>query len=255
MDRSVIAAFILICAAAATVGPITGQQVPTPQHRIVEVTIVATGKNNVPVEDLTVKEITVNDNGDKQQILSFTKHSNGGTATGKAGVHSIVLLDCIYTTFRDVPENRLEILKVVNELSRLNNVTFLLAQQELKTVDPSLLRKFASQRNQGFGLPNAKLDAYDWVFSKPLGLYQIFGAAEAVGRVKFIYSEAALEAIATNYLAESGRKSLLWISQGFPIPNTGRLADWDFTQQMLNDADVAVYPWTCSRRLVCAGSA
>ena len=73
-----------------------------------EVSIVATA-SNAPVENLKLEDITTKDNNKKQDIVSFEKIVAGAPVTpGKPGLYNVVLLDCLNSTYRDLPENRLE---------------------------------------------------------------------------------------------------------------------------------------------------
>jgi VWFA-related protein len=238
-----------------------------------EVSIVATA-NNAPVEDLKVGDLSVKDNNKKQEIVSFEKVVGGtAAAPGKPGLYNIVMLDCLNTTYRDLAENRLELLKVVNELSKAGPLTLLMLRQGLKIVDdpgmqaPTLLRRFAAQGGQGLEGAKPALDPYDWVFSEQLGLYQLFTPAGVFDRRRIEDSMGAMKTIAINYQPRSGRKNLIWISQGFPItvgenptgydatalgattPTASRADDLSvyakdmiYTSQMLMNANVSVYP-------------
>jgi VWFA-related protein len=239
-----------------------------------EVTIVAT-TNNAPVEDLKLADVTVKDNNKKQEIVSFDKVVAGAEATpGKPGLYNLVMLDCLNTTYRDLPENRLEMLKIVNELSKSGNLTLLMLRSgPMRIIDdpgmqaPTLLRRFAAQGAAGLDGARPNLDPYDWVFSEQLGLYQLFTPAGVFDRRKIEDSMGALRTIAANTQQRSGRKNLIWISQGFPITVGENPAGYDaqtlskdsegkgraddlsvyakdmiYTSHMLMNANVAVYP-------------
>lgn len=262
----------LVLTAIALTGLTIGLQAQKPQQMTMEVSIVATGKDNVPVEDLSAADISIKDNNKKQEILSFEKIAVGGPAVpGKPSLYNIVLLDCLNTTYRDLPENRVEILKVVNQLSKANNLTFLMLRDGLRIVNDSgnqaLLQKMASQGVQGLDDPKPNLEPYNWVFSQELGLFQLFTPAGIFDRRRIEDSIGALRTVASNFHGRSGRKNLIWISQGFPITvgqipagydaqmlgGTGKpvsrnddlavfAKDMEFTGRMLNNANVAVYP-------------
>jgi len=276
MRRIPTAALICVPLAVVLAGLAAGLQGQAQQQMTMEVSIVATGRNNAPVEDLTANEITVKDNNKKQDIISFEKVTTGAAAVpGKPGLYNIVLLDCLNTTYRDLPENRLELLKVVAELSKADNLTFLMLRQGLSLVhDPgmqgdTLIRKIAAQGIQGLSAAKPDVSPYGWVFSEKLGLYQLFTPAGVFDRRRIEDSMGALRTVATNYHGRSGRKNLIWFSQGFPISfgqnpagyeaqtlapdSTTRpenraddltvfSKDMDFTGRMLNNANVAVYP-------------
>jgi VWFA-related protein len=260
---------VMSLAAFSPAGPARAQQ----QQSFMQVSIIATGKNNVPVEDLTVGEITVKDNNKKQEILSFEKVTAGAPAVqGKPGLHNVVLLDCLNSTYRDLSENRVEILRALGELAKADNLTFLMLRQGLSIVhDPgrpeTALRKLAGQGLQGLDGHKPNLELYNWVFTDQQGLFQLFTPAGIFDRRRFEETLRALKTIATNYHGRSGRKNLLWFSQGFPLTighdpagyDVQRLGgnaipqgrsedlavyakDMDDTGRMLTNANVAIYP-------------
>jgi hypothetical protein len=147
-----------------------------------------------------------------------------------------VLLDCLNTTYRDLPENRAEMLRILSELSKTDNLTFLILWRRLRVLvdpgmqPPTLIGKFASQGAQGLAGDRPNLEPYDWVFSDQLGMFQLFTPAGITDRRLFEESMGALQTVASNYDNLSGRKNLIWISQGFPV----------FAGQSLTG--VAVYP-------------
>lgn len=271
MRRIFLVVVILGC--AALVAGLVASQPQAPMT--MEVSIVATA-NNAPVEDLKLEDVTVKDNNKKQEIVSFEKVVAGTAATaGKPGLYNIVMLDCLNTTYRDLPENRQEILKIVNELSKAGPLTLLMLRTApaLRVVDdpgmqpPTLLRRFAAQGGQGLEGAKPSLGAYDWVFAEQLGLYQLFTPAGVFDRRRIEDSMGAMKTIAVNFQPRSGRKNLIWISQGFPItvgenpvgydaqalgantPTASRADDLSvfakdmiYTSQMLMNANVAVYP-------------
>lgn len=273
--RSLFAAACLIALGVVlAAGPAWGQQGDTPQKLTMEVSIVATGRDNAPVEDLTEKQITVKDNNRTQEIVSFVKLTTGSAAAlDRPSLYNIVLIDCLNTTYRDLPENRVEMLKALYELTRADNLTLLMLRQGLRVLHDfgaegqTVIRRLADQGLKGLDSRPPELAPYDWVFSDQLGLYQLFTPAGIFDRRRIEDSMGALRTIALNYQNRSGRKNLIWFSQGFPItighqppgyeaqtlggatPPASRAEDlsayardMDFTGRMLNNANIAVYP-------------
>jgi VWFA-related protein len=197
-------------------GLAAGQQPPRP--RTIELTIIATGKDDAPVQDLKETEITIKDDNKKQEIVSFEKISGGAPAEpGKPAVNNFVLIDCLNTPFSDTPENRLGMLKILNELTKADNVTILMLREQLKIVsDPSqgegsALAKFAKQ-----GFDPTKAAAFNWVFTDENALNQVFAPALMNERAKTEAWIKALQIIASNMRGRPGRRNLLWIGQYFP---------------------------------------
>jgi VWFA-related protein len=220
--RRIFLAVVVFGCAVLVAGLVTGQQ-QAPKPMTMEVSIVAT-VNDAPVEDLKLEDITVKDNNKKQDIVSFEKLVAGAPAApGKPRLYNIVLLDCLNTTYRDLPENRAEMLRVLYELSKADSLTFLTLWQKVRVVEdpgmqpPTLMSRLASQGSQGLAGDRPNLEPYDWVFSDQLGMYQLFTPAGVVGIRRTEESMIALRTIAANYQNRSGRKNLIWISQGFPV--------------------------------------
>lgn len=274
MRRFAAVVSIVIPGLALALSLALGQQKDAPQRPVMEVSIVATGRDNAPVEDLTEKQITVKDNNKTQEILSFTKLTAGTAASlDRPSLYNIVLIDCLNTTYRDLPENRAEMLKAMYELTKADNLTVLMLRQGLRVVHDfgaegdTLIRRLAAQGLKGLDSRPPVLEPYDWVFSEQLGLYQLFTPAGIFDRRRIEDSMGALRTIALNYQNRSGRKNLIWLSQGFPItignqppgyeaqtlgggqPPASRAEDltayardMDYTGRMLNNANIAVYP-------------
>jgi len=250
-----------------------GQQPQVPKQMTEEVSIIVTGKDNVPVEDLKESDLTVKDNNKAQQIISFDKVAAGvPAAQGKPGLHNLVLIDALNSTYSDVPENHLAMLKIVHELSKPGDITALFLHPKLQIVSdpaaqeggPELLRKFA---RQGFDPANPKTEAFGWVFTDPLALFQIFTPAGVIDNVRMKSTLASLQVIASNYQGRSGRKNLYWITRNVPIPmgetgagynesklNSGQNSktvgddlsifakDADNTKRMLTNSGISLYP-------------
>ena len=176
------------------------------------------------------------DNSKKQEIVSFEKVVAGEPSpSSKPRVHNIVLLDVLNSTFSDLPENRMAMLKILSELAKVENLTFLMLGRGLRIVsDPTspeggFLGKLAKQ---GFNPATADLAAYDWVFSDQLGLMQLFTPAGVLDRVRIQNTMGALQTIAGNYQGRSGRKNLYWITRGVPL--TMGEAGAGYNEQKLN---------------------
>jgi VWFA-related protein len=192
MQRFPFPLYILALAVAMFASLAAGQQPGTPKGKTMELTIVATGKDEAPVEDLKQDDITIKDDNRKQDIVFFEK-------------------------IFDAPENRLAMLKVLNELTKAGNVTILALRQDLKVVSEasqgagSMLGRFAKQ---GFDPPAA--EAFNWVFTDENALGWLFTPVRVTGRARMEGWLHCLQIIASNLQARPGRRNLFWISQYFP---------------------------------------
>jgi VWFA-related protein len=243
--RRVFLALLILGCTVLIAGLVTAQQ-QAPKKMTMEVSLVAT-LDNAPVEDLKVEDITAKDNNKKQEIVSFEKVVAGAPAKpGKPGLYNIVLLDCLNTTYRDLPENRAEFLRILFELSKADKLTFLSLWQKLRVVEdpgmqpPTLMSKLASQGPQGLAGDQPNLEPYNWVFSDQLGMYQLFTPSGVLGVRRTEESMIALRTIALNYQSRPGRKNLIWISQGFPViagQTMGGLAIYPIDVRYLSTTD------------------
>lgn len=207
--------------AALTAAGVWAQQQPTQYKQ--EVTIVATGKDGAPVQDLKVSDITIKDNNKKQEIISFEKVTpESEPGPGKPAVHNYVLLDELNTTYRDLPEVRAEMVRMMDAIAKSKNTTFLTLRGNLSVLhDPakteSVVTKFAASGFKGLEGAKPDLAPYDWLFNSELGLLQLFSPAGIFDRQRVERSMDAMKTIAQNAGARAGRKNLFWISQGFPL--------------------------------------
>jgi len=218
MQRVLIPLFILALAVAMFASLAAGQPPGVPKAKTMEITIVATGKDEAPVQDLKQDDITIKDDNRKQEIVSFEKIVGGTPAApGKLAIHNLVLIDSLNTPFSDAPENRLAMLKVLNELTKADNVTILVLRQDLKVVSEasqgpdSMLGRFAKQ-----GFDPSKAEAFDWVFTDENALGRLFTPVLVAGRVRMEAWIHYLQVVASNMQARAGRRNLYWISQYFP---------------------------------------
>lgn len=219
MQRVLSSFFILALAVALFASLAASQQAGVPRGKTMELTIVATGKDEAPVQDLKQDDISIKDDNRKQEIVSFEKIVGGTPAAGgKPAIHNLVLIDSLNTPFSDAPENRLAMLKVLNELTKADNVTILVLRQDLKVVSEasqgadSMLARFAKQ-----GFDPSKAEAFDWVFTDENVLGRLFTPVlVSSSRARMETWLHCLQVVASNMQARPGRRNLYWISQYFP---------------------------------------
>lgn len=203
-----------------------GAQQPAPSSNLVQVTMIATGKSGAPVADLRADEFSVKDNGKQQKIVAFEKLTakEGGPASAdftKSALNNIVVLDALNTTFSDRPSVRLELVRILGELTAADGLTFLLLRDNLAVLHdfsaggPSIIRRLASQGVKDLGSPNANLEPYSWLFDG--GFSQLFTPTPLLDRARFTASLRTLQTIAVNMGKRPGRKNLIWISTYFPL--------------------------------------
>jgi VWFA-related protein len=219
MFASLIVLATLFCASA---------QQQAPSSNLIQVTVVATGKANTTIPDLRAEEFSVKDTGKQQKILACDKIAakEGGSATSdpaKPTLSNIVVLDALNTTFSDRPSIRLELVRILGELTAADGLTFLLLRDNLALVhdarssNPSVIRKMTDQGVKDLGSPNASLDPYAWLFAPEGGFGGLFTPSALLGRARLTASMTTLQTIAVNMGRRPGRKNLIWISTYFPF--------------------------------------
>lgn len=196
--------------------------------QVLQVTLIATGKDGAVVPDLRAEEVRLKDNGKQQKIVSFEKVTakEGGfafTDPAKTGLNNIVLLDALNTVYSDKPAIRLEIARILGELTAADGLTLLLMRNNLTVMHdstgagPSILRKLSAQGVKDLAAPGANLDPYVWLFGQEGGLGQFFVPSGVLDRARIMTSLNVMQMIAVNMSKRSGRKNLIWISTNFPL--------------------------------------
>jgi VWFA-related protein len=208
--------------------PCFSAQQPAAGSTVLQVTLIATGKDGAVVPDLRAEEVRLKDNGKQQKVVSFEKVTarEGGVAAsdpGKAGLNNIVLLDALNTVYSDKPAVRLEIARIFGELTTADGLTLLMLRNNLTLLHdstgagPSILRKLAAQGVKNLAAPSPNLDPYAWLFGQESGLGQFFVPSGVLDRARIMASLNVLQTIAVNMSKRSGRKNLIWISTNFPL--------------------------------------
>jgi VWFA-related protein len=249
----------------------SAQDVPTfsAGTKLVQVDVVARSKDG-PAAGLTKEDFTVLDNGKRQKISFFSIRSNrtsGSVSTplpagavsnrterdDEGSPHATVLLIDQKNTLQVNQAFAIQrIVKFVqtrrNKSDRIGIYTFgkdgkLQIVQDL-TDDGELLSRAANS-----------LKAQDPSYRSPDVTGMPDRAAtehiELLIRERAMDTKQVLEAVVKHLASVPGRKSLIWVSVGFPLtwpPQPGPLAadldynpDMDQTARLLNDANVALY--------------
>jgi len=232
--------------------------------RLVQLSVVVTDKKGQPVTGLKKEDFTILDDGAPQQVAFFTSaapapveapeklpphvFTNRFDLKGQdPGAVTIVLFDAENTATEDQFYVRQQVMTLLRSLKSQDHVaiygltTQLLILHDFTQDDSALVdavNKFAPR----------ELVAFDASFATQIGFVgpstgatspsQNLGQAlETPNRqmanqylkMRMETTTAALKAIANHVAAIPGRKSLLWVSGGFPIqigvPNIGRPSD------------------------------
>ncbi len=247
--------------------------------RLVQVSVIVTGKKNEPVTGLTKDDFVVLDKGKPQQIQFFAEEAYGVLPPQKdqkplpPNVFSnklehrsnaptavtVILLDLLNTKFADQAYARTQLIKFLQQLKPTDRVALYVLGRELRvlhdfTTDASsLLRTLAKHTSKAAaGVEAGELDTdFDSWLSDGTQMMQDF---MQVRRNQTTFG--AITAIANHVTNLPGRKNLVWISSGFPF-NMGMNDDGhsapnreirtfseesEKTARALNNANMAIYP-------------
>ncbi len=265
-------------------------QVLRVQTRLVQVNVVVQDKEGRLVPGLSRDDFTVFDGKTQEKIEFFSAESGrslrppftplapnvfSNRLTREGGVPEnvvVILLDGLNSEFADQAYAREQIIKFLKQLQPGQRVALYTLGNHLSiiqdfTTDPGPLleaiRQYRGENSSALGRqPNA-----DEVLSPALtGLNAVAaaqlqaGLADAFAKVNAFYTRVrvektiqALVSIAQHLSGMAGRKSLIWVSSGFPSwagidPGNTMTAEYEFARQIraaaqaLNQVDVAIYP-------------
>jgi VWFA-related protein len=206
------------------------------------------GRKNEPVTDLEKKDFTIFDDGQKQEVATFSMESvqppasavkqaklalPPNTYTNRADLRpatakavTVVLLDTLNTRFEDQVYAKKQLISFLQQLHPEDSVALYALSTKLQilhdfTTDATSLIAAANKHKGRFATEvsdsepedpdtgNDDLDAFLSQAQQKIADYQM------INRVNT--TVAALEAIANHVGRLPGRKNLIWISGGFPF--------------------------------------
>ena len=245
--------------------------------RLVQVNVVVTDKKGVPISGLKKEDFTVLDGKEPQQIavflaaspalsgpvkrLPFNMFTNRYDALGEdPGSINIILFDALNTAPTDIMNARNQMIKFLKSLKPQDRVAIYALTNNLLilrdfTADSAALVSMVQQAETVSSSTDgifSSLAATDSVWA---GLNSVSNNSDALFRLQQDADRVettckALEIIADHVSGISGRKSLIWVSGGFPrdIFDPGGGAQIDLNKEMklameaVSRADIAVYP-------------
>jgi len=234
---------------ASKTAPVTTLSVTT---RLVQVAVVVHDRNGKPVRGLALGDFTVLDQGVPQTIAHFSEiaeqppapsparlapnvFSNRFEDIGPAPANAVVLLlDALNTRSEDLIYARLQTSKFLRQLSSPTPVAVYALEPNLRilqefTVDRALslkaLERFSAatsgelsgsvEEAPDLALSGQEADRYEEFLDRSRGMNAAMNRHYVIRRVE--KTVTALDEIAYHLSGVPGRKSLLWISGGFPI--------------------------------------
>lgn len=241
--------------------------------RLVQVNVIVQDKDGNPVSDLTKDDFALFDKGQQQQIALFSQPTRSVSKIPTANPDSVnffsnrvqgnseransvtvVLMDAVNTKFHDLAYVRARVIAFARSLTPQDQVAlYLLTPSKLYTLhdftnDPeALVRSMGASADADAATKHANKLVTD-AFAESNYFYK-------GGRMGVVENTSqAMKQIAKNVANIPGRKSLVWISGGFPLyigerdPIGARSQRYNYsplvstTAKMLANADLAVYP-------------
>jgi VWFA-related protein len=285
-----LTAFVILFGCALFAGQSVSQNPPPPPSlpdqspsdaatlrvasRLVQVDVIVQDNDGNPVTDLKRDDFTLFDKGQQQQIAIFAQPnrtpSAAPSASGSApnffsnrvknnsqGANSVtvILMDAVNTRFHDLAYVRARVIAFVRSLTPQDQVAlYLLTPSKLYALhdftndSETLVRSVAGDSSNADAATKRANKLIIDAFAESNWFYK-------AGRMGIVENTSeAMKQIAKNVANIPGRKSLVWISGGFPLyigerdPIGSRAERYDFspmisaTAKMLANADVAVYP-------------
>jgi VWFA-related protein len=224
-----------------------GQELPVLRTttRLVEISVIARGKDGKPVAGLTRDDFALYENGREQTIRVFSEerglsvapvpeavpltadvYSNRTSAALASPNVSVVLFDALNTHILDQQNVRRQIILFLKQLKPSDRVAIYVLTHGVR-----VLHDFTSDSAQLLKTLNTFPGAASFAIDPSqqqhaaLGNLDFDDFAAAVSereqaqntRLRVKYSLAALEAIAHHLAPVPGRKNLIWVSGGFPL--------------------------------------
>ena len=278
--------------------PLAMQQLPPPPApvfrsgtRLVQVNVVVHDKRGQPVADLAKADFTLLENGKPQEISFFSVDSvKAGTAAAPApplpsrtftnalAAHNnvptsvtVLLIDTLNTTVADQMRARAGLLTFLQQLQPQDRIAIfamtphgLALLHDFTSDSASLVERLHAAKPQvspaletSFANATLQQDLHNMGLDALTDGEQVAADFETGNRIT--QSVTAMLAIAEHLAGVPGRKSLIWVSSGFPMtigltdmkaaPARGPARDvqlyardLDHLSRAMNEAGIAVYP-------------
>jgi VWFA-related protein len=241
--------------------------------RLVEISVSVTDKQGRAVSGLTRDDFEVFDNRAPQPIAIFSSQpeaappappTSPGSFSNRLGSaregYAVVLLDWLNTDWGDQTQARAKVIEMLGRIDAADHVALYVLDRNVRILHEfgagreALLKKLASLRGDGSALSDEKEPSeFEAAFSPS---FTQISPQERIFRLdrRILNTLGALEAIAGHLAAVPGKKSLVWVSAGFPISIDGsvvrgaRPGERTYTDEFnrllrkLNNSGIAVYP-------------
>ena len=251
----------------------TPASVPTlrSETRVVQIDVAAKDSRGQVVRDLARRDFTVKDEGKPRAIQIFAinrgeiaEHetpaparplpphvfsNRGTTADGSSAHTTVILLDAVNGYFDNYARSRDQVVRLVGGLKPDERIAVYVLTQFQGLV---VLQDYTSDhdrvaRNIGVFVPSGMVAAPPGMEGLATALSSLPGPVQPRSEKEFFMRNSAesarttLQAIANHLAIVPGRKSLLWVTQGFPPRQIRETRDpWEKTIDAINQANVAL---------------
>lgn len=212
------------------------------ETRLVLVDVVVTDKKGNYVRDLTASDFKVWEDDKEQEIKSFSLETEGASATNSQLRYLVLFFDNSTMTMADQINARLAAAKFIeanagpNRLIAVVNFSGTVRIAQNFTDDVGRLKRAVSGAQMSAVSPNDQTVVQ--TASTGMPSFSLGAAAADFG----VRSDLmALRSLARSLAGVSGRKSLVWLTSGFPL-QPEQMSEVKATISECNKANVAVYP-------------
>jgi VWFA-related protein len=190
------------------------------ETRAVQISVVARNKAGEPIRDLHSQDFTIFDDGQPRRVQFFSREGDFATSARPAEPRvTAIVLDALNSEFSDQSFARDQAIKAVERMRIDESVAVL-------TLTPALrMQDFTRDRQPLL----AAIEGFQPILP-PYGMKQ-----------RIQVTLAALKTLADHMSKAAGRKSIVWITGGFPAIKAYEGAV-ETTPHRINEADVAIYP-------------
>jgi len=264
-----IAALVIVSSALAFQN--TDSRIFRSTTRLIQVTVIASDKDGNPVTDLRKEDFDLLEDGQRQNVAVFipdrdrivirpalprNEFNNELPAANSArSGYTLILIDWRNSSMSRRINSHQQVLRLLQQVATSDLVALCVLDRDLRVVQDftsdrgELVRRLSATfvgLAEGPPKRSAAEDSSVAPVSHEVERNPIADRAEAINigiqvRQRSLDTIAALEQVASYLRSAPGRKSMIWLTSGFPAAPEFKAAINRMSQRF-NDADIAVYP-------------
>ena len=263
-----IAALVIVSSALAFQN--TDARIFRSTTRLIQVTVIASDKDGNPVTDLGKEDFELLEDGQRQNLAVFIPNRDRvvtpalprnefnnqlAAANSARSGYTLILIDWRNSSMSRRINSRQQALRLLQQVATSDLVALCVLDRDLRVVQDftsdrgELVRRLSATfvgLAEGPPKRSAAEDSSVAPVSHEVERNPIADRAEAINigiqvRQRSLDTIAALEQVASYLRSAPGRKSMIWLTSGFPAAPEFKAAINRMSQRF-NDADIAVYP-------------